>query len=529
VDPEPSESSQNRDEAESPNILDSQDVAGIVGILDEDMTDSQRLAVAIQILTSQRVSPVQAVVDDGDLTDSSETVETVSNVVEPPVEPPQSPQPSTSKKRKLEEEILNQSDQDDGSICQICFDQFSQIGDHRITSLKCGHIFGLSCIERWYQECPRNNKCCPHCKMKTTKKDFRYIYATKLAAVDNTREVELQIKCTTLQETVEKQNIQISIQKIEIERQRTMISDLNFQLKRSKDAFMQSSDIRVGPQQVIKTYKLCMEKNIDMARESQCRVMAYGQQKRILMVSQKSALPLFPGFGVRLIDVQYARVTQFIHIGVKSLRDMAFNPSEQLVITANQEATCKMIASGHPYTATTFRPISNGVVWSGAFDKERENYLYLGVSNGAGFIYDLRNPNHPVETFLADNDKTPVISICSIKYSSSFPLGGFFVCHLMSIWFYEYIDSSSQSLHGTKLNVSGPFISMNYCEKSDTLLLYARQKTPPAKYFLAKLVKVDGVVLLEVSIFSSFNCIYFVIFIISRFSAPLMVPETRQL
>jgi hypothetical protein len=80
-------------------------------------------------------------------------------------------------------------------------------------------------------------------------------------------------------------------------------------------------------------------------------------------------------------------------------------------------------------------------------------------------------------------------------------MGGFFVCHLKSVWFYEYIDSGSQSFHGTKLNVAGPFISMNYCEKSGTLLLYARQKSSPAKYFLAKPIKIDGAVSLEVSFF----------------------------
>lgn len=37
---------------------------------------------------------------------------------------------------------------DDGSICPICLDTWEMSGDHRLTSLKCGHLFGHSCIKR---------------------------------------------------------------------------------------------------------------------------------------------------------------------------------------------------------------------------------------------------------------------------------------------------------------------------------------------------------------------------------------------
>lgn len=44
---------------------------------------------------------------------------------------------------------LNDSDEfDDGTICPICLDSWEISGPHRITSLKCGHLFGTSCIKR---------------------------------------------------------------------------------------------------------------------------------------------------------------------------------------------------------------------------------------------------------------------------------------------------------------------------------------------------------------------------------------------
>ena len=41
------------------------------------------------------------------------------------------------------------SDDDDGLTCTICLDQWTSSGEHRLVSLKCGHLFGFACIERW--------------------------------------------------------------------------------------------------------------------------------------------------------------------------------------------------------------------------------------------------------------------------------------------------------------------------------------------------------------------------------------------
>ncbi len=41
------------------------------------------------------------------------------------------------------------NDEEDGQTCPVCFDAWSNSGSHRVVSLKCGHLFGQSCIERW--------------------------------------------------------------------------------------------------------------------------------------------------------------------------------------------------------------------------------------------------------------------------------------------------------------------------------------------------------------------------------------------
>ena len=48
---------------------------------------------------------------------------------------------SKSKKRKAVESVES-ADSEEGSVCTICFEDWSNSGDHRISSLKCGHFFG---------------------------------------------------------------------------------------------------------------------------------------------------------------------------------------------------------------------------------------------------------------------------------------------------------------------------------------------------------------------------------------------------
>merc|ERR1719369_2457766 len=95
-------------------------------------------------------------------------------------------QDDTAKKAKNEEENKNadqeeDDDDDDGAFCPICFEPWTNSGQHRIASLKCGHFFGQSCIEKWLRS---SGDDCPNCNEKATKRDVRLHYVARLKAVD---------------------------------------------------------------------------------------------------------------------------------------------------------------------------------------------------------------------------------------------------------------------------------------------------------------------------------------------------------
>ena len=65
--------------------------------------------------------------------------------------------------------------------CTICLCNFTT-GEHHIAALKCGHVFGYSCIIRWYEI--KKSVACPTCFVKSYKSDIRKIF------IENTSTVE---------------------------------------------------------------------------------------------------------------------------------------------------------------------------------------------------------------------------------------------------------------------------------------------------------------------------------------------------
>ena len=86
------------------------------------------------------------------------------------------------KKAKLDsDKPVTSSQAEPANSCPICLDSWSSTGTHRLVSLKCGHLFGQLCIEKWLS----TRFTCPQCNGTSKKSDIRPIYAKVICAVDN--------------------------------------------------------------------------------------------------------------------------------------------------------------------------------------------------------------------------------------------------------------------------------------------------------------------------------------------------------
>lgn len=249
-----------------------------------------------------------------------------------------------------------------------------------------------------------------------------------------------------------------------------------------------------------RNYKLFRERTINICQDPGCRVLIHGRQINSLIISQKSTQSLFAGFGVRFIDLPTFRPSQFLHMSSKQIRDLTFDSDEQLMAAASMDTTVKLYNVGNRQCAGAFNPCDKPI-WSVAFDTSRTKLLYVGTQHGNTYTYDVRQPNNVLNEQTTAGDMSPVINICSIPPKEpNFPFGGFLVCKLQSIWFYEY--TAGQSVQATKLTVTGPFVSMNFCNRSGYILIATRPTTvhPSCRYMVADLRKVDQIVMLYVTV-----------------------------
>ncbi|KAL1377551.1 hypothetical protein pipiens_016188 [Culex pipiens pipiens] len=395
-------------------------------------------------------------------------------------------------------------DDDDGTICSICLDSWTLTGEHRLISLKCGHLFGYMCIKRWLQDNPVQSRCCATCKTKASLRDIRPLYARAVRAVDNSEEIRLRQQVDEEKLKVSKLAGELQVSRMELEVQRTVASELRARLKDYEQRGV-AGELRTNASlmgevssiaRMVKNYRIALDKTIELCREPGCRVMAYGSKRQHLLVSQKSTQNLFPGYSIKFLDIPSFQFSSVLHISGKMIRDITIDLEDELFTAATSERCVKMFTFNSRSVMTFTPPDSN--VWSCAFDRERSKFLYLGTQSGGTYVYDIRNNQQHVEEFRTEGDCSPIINICPVSPTSSIPFGGFLVCKLTSCWFFEY--TAAQRVESTRLNVDGPFTAMNFCEKTGYIMLTTRPSSrhPRARYILASLVKLDSICALHI-------------------------------
>lgn len=119
----------------------------------------------------------------------------------------------------------SQGEEGEGDTCTICFEPWTTAGQHRLSALRCGHLFGFTCILRWLKaqgtaaKCPQVSSCpfntrvdfdalcwpltvacffflpstvCLQCNKKAKRADVVLLYAPRLKALDNSEQESLK-------------------------------------------------------------------------------------------------------------------------------------------------------------------------------------------------------------------------------------------------------------------------------------------------------------------------------------------------
>ncbi|EDW69363.1 E3 ubiquitin-protein ligase RFWD3 [Drosophila virilis] len=403
-------------------------------------------------------------------------------------------------------------EEDDGMTCPICLESWEMSGEHRLVSLRCGHLFGESCIRRWLIESQRQSavKVCPQCKTKAANRDIRCLYAKRLRAIDRTEEHDMRRELDAERRRAQALTTELATVKMSHSLTVSKLNELQLDYERLRQVVRAGGGCRgafgdnigsgggtLKSLNHLTSHRLYMEKNFEITRDPGCRVLLYSAQHSTLVASQKSAQVLFPGYGVRFIDSPSFKPLHFLHTSSLLVRDIGFSDSQHLLTVASRETRIKTFDIRTRVCSSVFTA-NDKPLWSCGVDRnEREHFLYAGDLRGGVYVFDMRFPETILSEFPSEENFSPVINVAAVPAGKVFSNGGFLVCQLTIVKFYEYANDTALP---TRLNVDGPFLSMHYDVVQDTVLFSARSNAQctQSRFILAKLDKIDGIPVLQV-------------------------------
>ncbi|XP_036782815.1 E3 ubiquitin-protein ligase RFWD3 isoform X2 [Manis pentadactyla] len=358
-------------------------------------------------------------------------------------------------------------DDDDGDTCTICMEHWTNAGDHRLSALHCGHLFGYRCISKWLKGQTRK---CPQCNRKAKHSDIVVLYARTLRVLD-TSEQELMkgseffcshpnlhllltypssslLKEQILRKQAELESaqcrLQLQVLSDECTRLHSCVQDLQQLVQQHQQQISQQPG---GSQARSRSYlpssqaqhKYHFQKTFTVSKTGNCRIMAYCDALSCLVVSQPSPEASFlPGFGVKMLSTANMKSSQYIAMHSKQIRGLAFSSQPKgLLLSASLDSTIKLTSLETNTVVQTYdagRP-----VWSCCWCLDENNYIYAGLVNGSILVYDLRYTGSHIEELVPQKARCPLVSLSYIPRAASavFPYGGVLAGTLENASFWE--------------------------------------------------------------------------------------------
>ncbi|XP_042294629.1 E3 ubiquitin-protein ligase RFWD3 [Sceloporus undulatus] len=357
-------------------------------------------------------------------------------------------------------------EEESGDTCAICFEEWTNAGEHRLSALRCGHLFGYSCIQRWLKGQPGK---CPQCNKKAKRSDIVVLYARTLKALDTSEQEHMKSsleKEQMLRRKAELESaqsrLQLQVLTDECSKLRQQVQELKTLMARhNTSSSQQPSNSRSCFPGCLSSsqgqHKYHFERAFLVSQVGSCRVMAYCDPLSCLVVSQPSPQnTLIPGCGIKMMSAVNLKSSQYVPIHSKQIRGLAFsNRADGLLLSAALDHTLRLTSlttNTVVQTYNTGRPI-----WSCCWCLDDTNYVYAGLVNGSVLVYDLRDTSSHVQELAPQKSRCPVVSLSYLPRmaSASLPYGGLVSGTLEGACFWEQKTSNSYRPHHLLLEPGG--------------------------------------------------------------------------
>ncbi|XP_054475331.1 E3 ubiquitin-protein ligase RFWD3 isoform X2 [Anoplopoma fimbria] len=394
------------------------------------------------------------------------------------------------------------SEEGEGDICSICFEAWTTAGEHRLSTLRCGHLFGFTCIQRWVKAQGPSAKC-PQCNKKAKRSDIVLLYAPKLRALDNSEQESLKKSLEQEQSLRRKAELESAQYKLKLQvvtnkygQAQQELQELRALIAQAGRSSLSSSSSSSSSSASSSLLLLGLSQRADGSRSAQygfskavlvsqaggSRVLSFCEPLSCLLASQPSPhSTLVPGCGVKMVSVVNMKASQYVPIHSKQIRGLSFNrQNDSLLLSAALDNTIKLTSL---LTNTVVQTYNAGKpVWSCCWCLDNSNYVYAGLSNGSVLVYDTRDTSTHVQELQPLRSRCPVASLCYVPRaaSSSFPCGGLIAGSLEGGCFWEQVNETTYRPHLLPLESAGCTDIQVETESRHCLVTYRPGRSNPS-------------------------------------------------
>uniref|UniRef100_A0A914ZGV4 RING-type E3 ubiquitin transferase n=1 Tax=Parascaris univalens TaxID=6257 RepID=A0A914ZGV4_PARUN len=305
-------------------------------------------------------------------------------------------EPLSRKRRKKDGKVGDNTlvaEDDEGNCCSICFEEYTNAGAHRLVCLKCGHVFGQCCIERWIRT--EKNAKCPQCKMRARIGDMRLIFARTVKMIDTTELEELRESNKAY--------------KIENDRLRLEVVQLKIKLKKAEE---EASTSRSANSALIMAPKTFHEFSLSVGRSivlsTQPGSRSVHDDGNMFVVTCRIDNDIFKPYGLKVVTRE-GRVTAAMPVHTKRPRCCRVSPFDcRLVLSTGEDRTLCITEFGEVKQIRHQMELpANG--WSCCWLSDNE--VLVGLVNGRVLKFDVTQPTAIPVDITGGSGRMPVIYV----------------------------------------------------------------------------------------------------------------------
>ncbi|KAF9290072.1 RING finger and WD repeat domain-containing protein 3 [Linnemannia elongata] len=298
------------------------------------------------------------------------------------------------------------------STCSICFDSWTNSGKHRLVSIKCGHLFGESCITKWINQNAGGNgpAKCPECNLATNRRDIRRIWSKSVVVMDTVEKDEANARAREEREARLRCEKELANSRLAYEMLSNELTDMRKKhdrqraLKARYRAEVKQLKMVYPEREIVKHFSYVTARTIPITARAPVatQYLAYRQDEEMVVYSRQMG----EQHGIAKVSMRDFASTyhDFIPVHSKPIKDVRCYTGQPginkaFILTASLDKTLKITNALSKQVLLTYD--LEGAVWSCCWSTTDSNLVYCAVKSRQTSILtlDLRNTKEPIYSF----------------------------------------------------------------------------------------------------------------------------------